>query len=283
MSSVDRSHEEASTIATLRRADASLTFAPDVGAFAARLALEPSPALYAPGASITTRVKVGRWWLRGVLAGTTLVATLSGSAVAMAQGAQPGSGLYGIKRASESVWLATSIGPQDRASRLLGLADRRASEVIAADRAGHHLLALRAAAEARRDIRAAQELAGALPPEQRGKVDERADKEDQKVTMLVGDAGASGTGRPANGVPGAGATPADPLATSTPPSGATGPVATAPDPLATPTPPSGAPGPVATAPDPSATPTPPSGATGPAGAAPDQQAAASPLSTASAE
>jgi hypothetical protein len=288
MRSVDSS-EEASTIFALRRADASLSIAPDVEAFSARLALEPAPVPSILGTSVSARAKAGRWWLRRVLAGTTLVATLSGSAVAMAQGATPGSSLYGIKRASESLWLATSIGPQDRASRLLGLAERRAREVIAAERAGHHLLALQAAREARHDIRAAQELATSFSPKERGQVDERAGNEEQRLATFLakdeaqshdqhnGDNGKSdGPGTPSGGAGPSGASSDQQGTATTPPSGVTGPSGASPDQQGTATtPPSGVTGPSGASPDQQGTATtPPSGVTGPSGASPDQQGTA---------
>jgi hypothetical protein len=214
MRSADRSRE-ISTVAALRQADASLSFVPDVDAFSARLALEPAPVPSVPRGPVPSKARAGRWRVRQVLAGAALVVAFSGSAVAMAQGAQPGGSLYGLKRASESVWLATSIGPQDRASRLLGLAERRAGEAKAAQRAGHPALALQAGRDALHDIKAAQALGPSLSPKEQNAVDERARDEGQKVGEVVGNGagqsgdhhsgegdGSSGPGTPSGGAPG---------------------------------------------------------------------------------
>ncbi|GAC1366965.1 MAG: hypothetical protein NVSMB32_11800 [Actinomycetota bacterium] len=197
---IDRgSPAETATIAAVRRADASLQFAADVKSFSARLALEALPGAPLPAASFRLRLRSGRLWLKRGALGAVLVTTLSGSAVAMAQGAQPGASLYGVKRASESLWLAVSIGPQDRASRLLGLAERRAAEVGRAQRDGHPMLARQAAEDAQRDILAATGLGSSLSPQERGQLEQRAHAEDERVTTLLAPSTSSTGGQHGNG------------------------------------------------------------------------------------
>jgi hypothetical protein len=90
-------------------------------------------------------------WLAGVTrrlvpvtaAATLLLVAFAGTAVAVAQDADPDSALYGLKQTSEQVWLALPRGQERRAEVHLAIAERRMHEVA---RTPHHAEMLAAAA-----------------------------------------------------------------------------------------------------------------------------------------
>jgi len=166
--------QEFKVIAAIRAADAT-EFKPDVEAFAARLALEapPDEVFVAPRPAPAPK-RMRSVWLRPALLGAVLVLALTGSALAAAQKATPGSGLYGLKRTSESLWVSASFGSGERANRRLDLAERRASEAAKASKSGRHRLGRDLVGASRDEIRAAEQLIPALEGQDRDKLSGRA-------------------------------------------------------------------------------------------------------------
>lgn len=90
-------------------------------------------------------------------AATALVLFAGGGTVALAQDALPDDTLYGVKRASEQVWVSLPRGRERAAQVHLGLAERRIDE---AGRVPHHAETLVAAG-----LRNVEEAADELPEE----------------------------------------------------------------------------------------------------------------------